>query len=212
MAGVVGALVLAIIASAAWNLPSRWFAGARPVPRLSIVVLPFANLGGDPGRQYFADGLTEDLTTDLSRLADMLVISRDTAFTYKEKPVNAKRIGHELGVRYVLEGSVQRSANQVRINAQLIDAESDRGVFGLCCLDGPPHPGAFIREKILDEIGLFGSRSCAGAGRAPHHHDRPSQRQPGLRRKGLADREAVRLGVVDAGVAEWRQELGREGP
>jgi len=125
MAGVVGALVLAIIASAAWNLPSRWFAGARSVPRLSIVVLPFANLGGDPGQQYFADGITEDLTTDLSRLADMLVISRDTAFTYKEKPVNAKRIGHELGVRYVLEGSVQRSANQVRINAQLIDAESD---------------------------------------------------------------------------------------
>ena len=125
MAGVVGALVLAVAATAAWNLPSRWFAGARPAPRLSIVVLPFANLGGDPGQQYFADGITEDLTTDLSRLADMLVISRDTAFTYKEKPVNAKRIGRELGVRYVLEGSVQRSANQVRINAQLIDAETD---------------------------------------------------------------------------------------
>jgi adenylate cyclase len=94
------------------------------VPRLSIVVLPFANLGGDPGQQYFADGITEDLTTDLSRLADMLVISRDTAFTYKEKLVNAKRIGHELSVRYVLEGSVQRSANQVRINAQLIGRRS----------------------------------------------------------------------------------------
>ena len=125
MAGVVGALVLVIVASAAWNLSSRWFAGARPVPRLSIVVLPFANLGGAPGQQYFADGMTEDLTTDLSRLADMLVISRDTAFTYKDKPVNAKRIGHDLGVRYVLEGSVQRSGNQVRINAQLIDAETD---------------------------------------------------------------------------------------
>ena len=87
-------------------------AAARPVPRLSIVVLPFANLAGDPGQQYFADGITEDLTTDLSRLADMLVISRDTAFTYKEKPVNAKRIGHELAVRYVLEGSVQRSGNR----------------------------------------------------------------------------------------------------
>jgi TolB-like protein/DNA-binding winged helix-turn-helix (wHTH) protein len=125
MAGVVGALVLAAAATAAWNMPPLWFAGARPVPRLSIVVLPFANLGGDPGQQYFADGITEDLTTDLSRLADMLVISRDTAFTYKDKPVNAKRIGHELGVRYVLEGSVQRSDNQVRINAQLIDAEAD---------------------------------------------------------------------------------------
>ena len=125
MAGVVGALVLAAAVTAAWNLPSLWFAGARPAPRLSIVVLPFANLGGDPGQQYFADGITDDLTTDLSRLADMLVISRDTAFTYKEKPVSAKRIGRELGVRYVLEGSVQRSANQVRINAQLIDAETD---------------------------------------------------------------------------------------
>ena len=125
MAGVVGALVLAAAVTAAWNLLPLWFAGARPVPRLSIVVLPFTNLGGDPGQQYFADGITEDLTTDLSRLADMLVISRDTAFTYKEKPVNAKRIGHELAVRYVLEGSVQRSSNRVRINAQLIDAETD---------------------------------------------------------------------------------------
>ncbi len=125
MAGVVGALVLAAAATAAWNVQSRWFASARPAPRLSIVVLPFANLGSDRSQQYFADGITEDLTTDLSRLADMLVISRDTAFTYRDKPVNAKRIGYELGVRYVLEGSVQRSGNQARINAQLIDAETD---------------------------------------------------------------------------------------
>jgi adenylate cyclase len=95
------------------------------VPRLSIVVLPFANLGNDPTQQYFADGITEDLTTDLSQGWDMFVISRNTAFTYKDKPINAKQIGHELGVRYVLEGSVQRSGNQVRVNAQLIDAETD---------------------------------------------------------------------------------------
>jgi len=88
-------------------------------------VLPFANLSNDPDQQYFADGITEDLTTDLSRLADMLVISRNTAFTYKDKPVNAKQIGRELGVRYLLEGSVQRSGNQLRVNAQLIDAETD---------------------------------------------------------------------------------------
>ena len=69
--------------------------------------------------------ITEDLTTDLSRIADMLVISRNSAFTYKDKPVNAKQIGRELGVRYVLEGSVQRSGKQVRVNAQLIDAETD---------------------------------------------------------------------------------------
>src|SRR3984893_18697337 len=94
-------------------------------PRLSIVVLPFVNMSGDPEQGYFADGLTEDLTTDLSRIADMLVISRNSAFTYKDKPVNAKQIGRELGVRYLLEGSVRRSGNQVRVNAQLIDAETD---------------------------------------------------------------------------------------
>jgi TolB-like protein/DNA-binding winged helix-turn-helix (wHTH) protein len=125
MAGVVGALALAVAVAIAWRVESRWFAGVRPVPPLSIVVLPFANLGGDPGEQYFADGITEDLTTDLSRLADMRVISHDTALTYKDKPVSAKRIGRELGVRYVLEGSVQRSGDRVRINAQLIDAATD---------------------------------------------------------------------------------------
>jgi adenylate cyclase len=94
-------------------------------PRLSIVVLPFANLSNDPEQQYFADGITEDLTTDLSRISHMLVISRNSAFTYKDKPVNAKQIGRELGVRYVLEGSVRRSGNQVRVSAQLIDAATD---------------------------------------------------------------------------------------
>ncbi len=76
-------------------------------------------------QQYFADGITEDLTTDLSRIADMFVISRNTAFTYRNKPVDTKQIGRDLGVRYVLEGSVRRSGNQLRVNAQLIDAETD---------------------------------------------------------------------------------------
>jgi adenylate cyclase len=98
---------------------------AKAAPRLSIVVLPFANLSNDPEQQYFADGITEDLTTDLSRLRNVLVISRNTAFTYKDKSVDAKQIGHELGVRYVLEGSVRRSGNEVRINAQLIDAATN---------------------------------------------------------------------------------------
>ena len=100
---------------------------AHPVaaPRLSIVVLPFANLGNDPEQQYFADGITEDLTTDLSRIAGMFVISRNTAFTYKDKRVDTRQIGRELGVRYILEGSVRRSGNQVRVSAQLIDAEID---------------------------------------------------------------------------------------
>ena len=94
-------------------------------PRLSIVVLPFANLSNDPDQQYFADGITEDLTTDLSRIPDMLVISRNTAFSYRNKPINTKQIGRELNVRYVLEGSVRRSGSRARVNAQLIDAETD---------------------------------------------------------------------------------------
>src|SRR5215469_10344865 len=94
-------------------------------PRLSIVVLPFANLGNDPEQEYFADCLTDDLTTDLSRIADMFVISRHTAFTYQGKRIDTKQVGRELCVRYVLEGSVRRSSNQIRINAQLIDAERD---------------------------------------------------------------------------------------
>jgi adenylate cyclase len=94
-------------------------------PRLSIVVLPFTNLSNDPEQQYFADGITEDLATDLSRLANMFVISRNTAFTYRNKPIDTKQIGRELGVRYVLEGSVRRSGNQLRVGAQLIDAATD---------------------------------------------------------------------------------------
>jgi TolB-like protein len=93
------------------------------VPRMSIVVLPFANLRDDPEQRYFADGLVDDLTTDLSRIDGMFVISRNTAFTYKDVAVNAKQISQELGVCYVLEGSVRRSASQLRVNAQLIDAE-----------------------------------------------------------------------------------------
>ena len=88
-------------------------------------MLPFVNLSNDPEQQYFADGVAGDLTTDLSRIPDMLVISRNTAFTYRDKPVDTKQIGRELGVRYVLEGEVQRSGNRVRVTAQLIDAETD---------------------------------------------------------------------------------------
>ena len=87
-------------------------------------MLPFANLSGDPAQDYFADGVTENLTTEVSRIRDSFVIARNTAFTFKGKNVDAKEIGKELGVRYVLEGSVQRDGTRVRVNAQLIDAET----------------------------------------------------------------------------------------
>jgi TolB-like protein len=93
-------------------------------PRLSIVVLPFANIGGNSEQEYFIDGVTESLTTDLSRIAGSFVIARNTAFTYKGKSYDVTRIGHELNVRYVLEGSVQRGSNRIRVNVQLIDAQS----------------------------------------------------------------------------------------
>jgi adenylate cyclase len=97
---------------------------AREPAHLSIVVLPFTNLSGDASQDFFADGITENLTTDLSRIRDSFVIARNTAFTFKGKSIDAKEIGKQLGVRYVLEGSVQRDQNRVRVNAQLVDAES----------------------------------------------------------------------------------------
>jgi adenylate cyclase len=93
-------------------------------PRLSIVVLPFVNLSSDPAQGYFADAITDDLTTDLSRISGTFVIARNTAFTYKSKPVDVKKIGQELGVQYVIEGSVRPVGHQVSVNLQLIDAES----------------------------------------------------------------------------------------
>ena len=98
--------------------------GAAEAAHLSIVVLPFTNLSGDPSQDYFADGITENLTTDLSRIRNSFVIARNTAFTFKGKNIDAKEISKELGVRYVLEGSVQRDQNRVRVNAQLIDGET----------------------------------------------------------------------------------------
>src|ERR1700729_118061 len=120
----LSALAIALLlaaGAAAWH-----FVGANrsAPPPLSIVVLPFTNLSGDPTQDYVADGITENLTTDLSRLSGSFVIARNTAFTYKGKSVDVKEIGKELGIRYVLEGSVQRDQNQVRVNAQLVDAES----------------------------------------------------------------------------------------
>jgi TolB-like protein len=103
---------------------------AGSAAHLCIVVLPFANLSGDASQDYFADGVTENLTTDLSRIRNSFVIARNTAFSFKGKNVDTKAISKELGVRYVLEGSVQRDQNQVRVNAQLIDGETG-AIYGL---------------------------------------------------------------------------------
>ena len=123
--GLAAFLVL-LVAGGVWWMGSPFFPGQRAdrteAPRLSMVVLPFSNLSGDTSQDYFADGITEDLTSDLSRIAGSFVISRNTAFTFKGKAVDARQVGRELGVRYVLEGSVRRMGGTVRVNAQLIDA------------------------------------------------------------------------------------------
>ena len=96
---------------------------AFPLPdKPSIAVLPFANMSDDPSQEYFADGMTEDLITDLSKVSGLFVIARNSTFAYKGKPHDVRRVAEELGIRYVLEGSVRRAGDQVRINAQLIDA------------------------------------------------------------------------------------------
>ena len=136
--GVIAACVVALLAVGAF----AWRAGYAPrfmaasvddklanAPRLSIVVLPFENLSGDKEQDYFADGITDDLTTDLSHLPDSFVIARNTAFTYKGKPVDVKQIGRELGVRYVLEGSVRRVEDKITVNAQLISTETGAHVW-----------------------------------------------------------------------------------
>jgi TolB-like protein/Tfp pilus assembly protein PilF len=141
-------------------------------PRLSIVVLPFTNLSDNREQQYFADGITEDLTTDLSRIANMLVISRSTAFTYRNKRVDAKQIGRELCVRYVLEGSVRRSGNRVRINAQLIDAESDAHLWAER-FDGDTEDLFELQDEVTSLIAVALNIELIGAEarRATEHPD-----------------------------------------
>ncbi len=140
--------------------------------RPSLVVLPFANLSPDPEQEYFTDGVTESLTTDLSRMVGIPVIGRNTAFTYKGRHVDLKQIGRELGVRYVLEGSVQRVASRMRINVQLIDAETgnhlwadrfDKPIADL--FDMQDELGARLANQLGTELVTMEARRAA---RAPH--------------------------------------------
>jgi adenylate cyclase len=119
---VAGVAALIAIAAGAWHFLGASRAPPAEAARLSIVVLPFSNLSGDASQDYLGDVLTEELTTSLSRLPGSFVVSRTTAFAYRGKAMDVKQIGKELGVRYVLEGSAQRSGTRVRVDAQLIDA------------------------------------------------------------------------------------------
>ena len=126
LAAAAGMAAVLVVAAGLWLgfKPAQEPSPTGSAPRLSIVVLPFANLSGDPAKDYLADVITEELTTALSRIRGAFVIARSTAFTYKGKPIDVKQIGKDLGVRYALEGSAQPSDSKVRVTAQFIDAET----------------------------------------------------------------------------------------
>jgi adenylate cyclase len=128
-AGLTTASVEAPSEAGTQSTSARGAGSPATSPRLSIVVLPLENLSRDPDQEYFADGITENLTTDLSRISGSFVIARNTAFTYKGKSVDVKRLGRDLGVHYVLEGSVQRLGDRVQVSVQLIDTESGAHVW-----------------------------------------------------------------------------------
>ena len=139
VAGIAAAVAVAAVA-AAWYLYPRpsppaadihatEMAALAPPDQPSIAVLPFDNMSGDPEQEYFVDGITEDLITDLSQVSGLFVIARNSVFTYKGKPVKVQQVGRELGVQYVLEGSVRKSGNRIRINAQLVDASTGRHLW-----------------------------------------------------------------------------------
>ena len=139
---------------------------------LSIVVLPFANLSGDREQDYFVDGVTECLTTDLSRLSGSFVIGRHTAFTFKGKSVDLKQVGRELNVRYVLEGSVQRSAKRLRVNVQLVDAETGKHLWAER-FDKPVGDLFDMQDELVSRLAnTLGSQLIAAeasrAERSPH--------------------------------------------
>ena len=123
-----------------------------PLPdKSSLIVLPFANLSNDPSQDYFSDGITEDITTDLSRLSSLFVISRNSAFTYKGKATKVQEVSREMGVRYVLEGSVRRTDNQIRITAQLIDATTDHHLWAER-YDRPLKDIFAVQDEIVQQI------------------------------------------------------------
>jgi adenylate cyclase len=126
----LGAGALAVAAAGVWfEIPRSMPPTATTAPPLSIVVLPFANLSGDPQQEYFADAITEDVTTDLSRIRGSFVIAHNTAQTFKGKPVDMRQVAKELGVRYVLAGSVQRDGSVVRATVQFINASSGQQLW-----------------------------------------------------------------------------------
>ncbi len=143
--------------------------GALP-DKPSIAVLPFANIGGDPEQEYFVDGMVEKIITALSRIRWLFVVARNSSFTYKGQAVDVKRVGRELGVRYVLEGSVRKGGNQVRITGRLIDAVSGTHLWA-DRFDGVIEDVFELQDKVASSVAgviepaLQASETTRSAGR-----------------------------------------------
>jgi adenylate cyclase len=167
-------------------------------PPLSIVVLPFANISADPDQEYFADGIVEDLTTDLSRIAGSFVIARNTAFTYKGKAVDARQIGVELGVNYMLEGSVRRLGTQVRVNVQLIDTVSGGHVWA-DRFDGSVDDLFALQEAVTATLASTLSLTLIDASaRRAAGRDNPDATDLVLRGRAAALRQRTRENLAEA--------------
>ena len=205
LAAGIAALIIVIVAGSWWLFDANRSApvASNPPPplvaqRLSIVVLPFANLSGDPAQDYLADALTDELTTALSRIPNSFVIARNTAFTYKGKPVDAKAIGKDLGVRYVLEGSVQPSGGQMRVNAQLINSDSGAHIWA-DQFDTPRADLLKMQDEIVARLAIGTALQLPQAEAArlrrtpaanPDAEDLALQCQGGLLKGGFLGKEA----------------------
>ncbi len=154
-------------------------------PRLSMVVLPFSNNGGDPSHEHFVDGVTESLTTDLSRIRGAYVVARNTAFSYKGKPFDVKTIGSELNVRYALEGSVQRGADRMRVNVQLIDAQMGNHLWAER-FDKPLADLFDMQDEIVARLaGALNAQLIAAEARRAEQSPNPELDGPLFSRLGL---------------------------
>ena len=167
----------------------------------AIVVLPFANMSGDAEQEFFADGLTEDILTELSRFRDLLVISRNTSSRYKGKPVDVKKIAGELAVHYLVEGSVRKAGNRVRVNVQLIDTENDRHIWAerydrdlsdifaiqdeittAIVATLPGRVEAAMRDRVAKKpTDSMAAYECVLAGKLHHHRSTPEDNGTALR-------------------------------
>lgn len=159
---VLGVIVASVLLALALFLSKLWDSATplRPIldpAKPTVAVLPFSNLSGDPGQEYFSDGITEDLITDLSQISGLFVIARNSSFAYRNKTVGAAQIGRELGTRYIVEGSVQRSGGRLRINTQLTDASTgievwadryDRDIKDLFAMQDD------VRQKIVSALAV----------------------------------------------------------